>query len=155
LRQFGVFLTPLTRSLVSGFGFWLIHPLWLAWVWSLQGYFPTGRDFVRWYALGAFNAAPVLSAALVGLLWGVGLVFWGSKRPARVLRWAGALTMCLAVPPIAYGLLLWYAGVLPFADVPVALPTLGRAYLYLGGTCFGVGWLMGAPLKTPSLVRRV
>ena len=124
-------------------------------MWSLQGYFPTGRDFVRWYALGAFNAAPVLSAALVGLLWGVGLVFWGSKRPARVLRWAGALTMCLAVPPIAYGLLLWYAGVLPFADVPVALPTLGRAYLYLGGTCFGVGWLMGAPLKTPSLVRRV
>ncbi len=155
MKQFGVFLTLLARSLVSGFGFWLIHPLWLACVWSLQGYVPTGRDLGRWYAPGAFSIAPVLSAALVGLLWGVALVFWGSKHPARVLRWAGALAMSLAVPPIAYGLLLWYAGMLPFADIFAALPTLGRAYLYLGGTCFIVGCLGGAPLKTPRPARRV
>lgn len=155
MKQFGVFLTLIARSLVSGFGFWLIHPLWLACVWSTQGYFPTGRDIARWYTPGAFSIAPVLSATLVGLVWGVALMCWGAKYSARVLRWAGALAMSLAVPPIAYGLLLWYAGMLPFADISAALPTLGRAYLYLGGTCFMVGWLVGAPLKTPRPARQV
>lgn len=56
----------------------------------------------------------------------------------------GASFMMLLTPPFAYGLLLWYAGVLPYTDTHVALPTLLRAYFYLGGTSFAVGWLMGA-----------
>lgn len=58
--------------------------------------------------------------------------------------------MMLLTPPIAYGLLLWYAGILPYADTRVALSTLLRAYFYLAGTSFVVGWLMGA---MPTCIR--
>ncbi|MER3403198.1 MAG: hypothetical protein C4337_07915 [Armatimonadota bacterium] len=142
------------RSLQAGFGFWLFHPLWLAGVWSVQGYPPTGRDFLRWYALGAFNSAPIIATGIAGGLWGIWLLWHGARCSPRRLRVGGALFMGLLVPPLAYALLLEYAHMTPYADPSVVLHTLLRAYLYLSGTAVLVGWLTGAP-RTAQRLHRV
>jgi hypothetical protein len=58
----------LARAVGAGVLFWLVFPLWLGIFWSVQGYPPTLGDFARWYALGAFNAAPIVATVGVSIL---------------------------------------------------------------------------------------
>ncbi len=140
-----VLLGVLGRSILAGFGFWLLHPLWLIGVWSALGFYPNLQDVRRWYALGAFNLMPMASALITGLaitLLGFLLRRYGGKHAVR-MGWWGALVGLLLIPPIAYGLLLWYAGVWSYRDWSLMTPTLARAYLFLGGTSALVGWIVG------------
>ncbi len=135
----------LLRAVLAGLSFWLVHALWLACVWSVQGFPPNLQDMRRWYALGAFNGAPIVSALLVGLLIAVIGLFLRRYGGMSVLRSAllGAGIGLLLIPPLAYVLLLWYAGVWDYRDWSVMMPTLARAYLFLGGTSAFVGGLIG------------
>jgi hypothetical protein len=58
----------LVRTVGAGALFWLVFPLWLTVFWSVQGYPPTLDDLARWYALGAFNAAPIVATVGVSIL---------------------------------------------------------------------------------------
>ena len=58
----------LARVVGAGALFWLVFPLWLAVFWGVQGYPPTLVDFARWYAIGAFNAAPIVATVGVSIL---------------------------------------------------------------------------------------
>jgi hypothetical protein len=58
----------LVRTVGAGALFWLVFPLWLSVFWSVQGYPPTPGDLARWYALGAFNAAPIVATVGVSIL---------------------------------------------------------------------------------------
>jgi hypothetical protein len=58
----------LARAVGAGVLFWLVFPLWLGIFWSVQGYPPTLGDLARWYALGAFNAAPIVATVGVSIL---------------------------------------------------------------------------------------
>jgi hypothetical protein len=58
----------LARAVGAGALFWLLFPLWLAVFWGVQGYPPTLSDFARWYAIGAFNAAPIVATVGVSIL---------------------------------------------------------------------------------------
>jgi len=58
----------LARVVGAGVLFWLVFPLWLCVFWSAQGYPPTLGDLARWYALGAFNAAPIVATVGVSIL---------------------------------------------------------------------------------------
>ena len=58
----------LARVVGAGVLFWLVFPLWLGIFWSVQGYPPTLGDLARWYALGAFNAAPIVATVGVSIL---------------------------------------------------------------------------------------
>ncbi len=58
----------LARAVGAGVLFWLVFPLWLGIFWSVQGYPPTLGDFARWYAIGAFNAAPIVATVGVSIL---------------------------------------------------------------------------------------
>jgi len=75
------------RTLGAGALFWAMFPLWLALFWSVQGYPPTLSDLPRWYALGAFNAAPIVGMVLasplvLGVLAGVRFRF-SSTAPSH------------------------------------------------------------------------
>lgn len=70
----------LARVVGAGALFWLVFPLWLSLFWSVQGYLPVLDDIVRWYAIGAFNAAPIVATAGVSPLI---LVFvWVAWKPS-------------------------------------------------------------------------
>jgi hypothetical protein len=58
----------LARAVGAGALFWLVFPLWLSVFWSVQGYPPTLDDLARWYALGVFNAAPIVATVGVSIL---------------------------------------------------------------------------------------
>jgi hypothetical protein len=58
----------LARAVGAGVLFWLVFPLWLGIFWSVQGYPPTLGDLARWYALGVFNAAPIVATVGVSIL---------------------------------------------------------------------------------------
>ena len=58
----------LVRTVGAGALFWLVFPLWLSVFWSVQGYPPTLDDLSRWYALGVFNAAPIVATVGVSIL---------------------------------------------------------------------------------------
>ena len=58
----------LARVVGAGALFWLVLPLWLIVFWGVQGYPPTLGDFARWYAIGAFNAAPIVATVGVSIL---------------------------------------------------------------------------------------
>jgi hypothetical protein len=58
----------LARAVGAGVLFWLVFPLWLSVFWSVQGYPPTLDDLARWYALGVFNAAPIVATVGVSIL---------------------------------------------------------------------------------------
>lgn len=141
----GILLGLVGRGVLAGFGFWLLHPIWLIGVWSVLGFYPNLQDVRRWYALGAFNGMPMASALIVGpaiTLLGFFLRRYGGMRAVR-MGWWGALMGLLLIPPIAYGLLLGYAGMWGYRDWSLMTPTLARAYLFLGGTSAIVGWLVG------------
>ncbi len=124
--------------------FWGIHPLWLVLFWRLQGYPITLPDLQRWYAPGAFNIVPTLAWLTVGLLL-TGVLMGLQRRLPR--RWMvigmGAVVGVLAVPPLAYALLLIYAGVWHYRAWDVMMPTLWRAYLMLAPSCALVGATAG------------
>jgi|FaiFalFF_MnMetaG_3_1042247.scaffolds.fasta_scaffold00561_2 hypothetical protein len=129
--------------------FWCVHPLWLVAFWGLQGY-PTGlADLARWYAPGAFNLVPSLAWLLLGLPLVMGLTMvsarWGHRHRAPLVF--GTAAGGLMVPPLAYALLLIYAGVWQYRAWEVMLPTLWHAYLMLAPSCGLVGavagWLTG------------
>ncbi|MCS7066427.1 MAG: hypothetical protein NZL85_09170, partial [Fimbriimonadales bacterium] len=92
--------------------FWGVHPLWLTAFWGLQGYPATLSDLPRWYEVGVFNAVPALAWLIAGLplLAVLGLLHMRlPRRRAKVM--VGALLGGLIVPPLAYVLLLNYAGI--------------------------------------------
>ncbi len=125
--------------------FWGIHPLWLVAFWGLQGY-PTGLvDLSRWYAPGAFNLVPALAWLLLGLPLVVGLSGVSARFAHRrcMLLTFGAAAGGLIVPPLAYILLLIYAGVWQYRAWDVMLPTLWHAYLMLTPSCALVGAFAG------------
>ena len=123
--------------------FWGVHPLWLVAFWGLQGYPANLHDLQRWYAVGVFNAVP----ALAWLIWGVVLILVLSGFQARLsCRWVillSALGGGLVVPPLAYILLLIYAGVWRYRAWDVVMPPLIRAYLMLAPSCMLVGACAG------------
>jgi hypothetical protein len=129
--------------------FWGVHPLWLVAFWGLQGY-PAGLvDIQRWYEPGAFNLVPVLAWLLLGLPLIIGLSVFSARFAHRrfMLLAFGAVAGGLIVPPLAYALLLIYAGVWQYRAWEVMLPTLWHAYLMLAPSCGLVGavagWLTG------------
>ncbi len=67
------------RTLGAGALFWAVFPLWLALFWGVQGYPPTLGDLPRWYALGAFNAAPIVGMVLATPLV-LGVLAWARFR---------------------------------------------------------------------------
>ena len=176
----------LARVVGAGVLFWLVFPLWLGIFWSVQGYPPTLGDFARWYAIGAFNAAPIVATVGVSILLipslairlsflppslrfpplregnralsvppaGRGNLKEGVKenryanKEARRISGIGtplvsALLYTLLVPPVAYALLLVYAEMWQYRAWDAMTPTLVRAYGFLGGAAFGVGWAVG------------
>jgi hypothetical protein len=163
----------LARAVGAGVLFWLVFPLWLGVFWGVQGYPPTLSDFACWYAIGAFNAAPIVATVGVSLLIipvlrmgfknyrpppsdspcpqgePLGL---GSPRGAggtlrrganAVLPILSALLYALLVPPVAYALLLVYAEMWQYRAWDAMTPTLARAYGLAGGAALMVGWAVG------------
>jgi hypothetical protein len=166
----------LARVVGAGALFWLVFPLWLGVFWSVQGYPPTLGDFARWYALGAFNAAPIVATVGVSpLILAFRWVAWkpsppvspspavrerGNSAPlshsvgegqgvraAIVIPLLTALLYTLLVPPVAYALLLVYAEVWQYRAWEAMTPTLMRAYGFLGGAAFVVGWAVGWSMR--------
>ena len=162
----------LARVVGAGALFWLVFPLWLGVFWSVQGYPPTLGDFARWYAIGAFNAAPIVATVGVSpLILAFRWVAWkpsppvspspavrerGNSAPlshsvgegqgvraAIVIPLLTALLYTLLVPPVAYALLLMYAEMWQYRAWDAMTPTLMRAYGLVGGAAFGVGWAIG------------
>jgi hypothetical protein len=161
------------RVVGAGALFWLVFPLWLGIFWRVQGYPLALSDYPRWYALGAFNAAPIVASVGVSLLIipvlrmgfknyrpppsgspcpqgePLGL---GSPRGAggtlrrganAVLPILSALLYALFVPPVAYALLLVYAEMWQYRAWDAMTPTIMRAYGLVGGAAFLVGWAVG------------
>ena len=166
----------LARAVGAGVLFWLVFPLWLGIFWSVQGYLPTLGDLARWYALGAFNAAPIVATVGVSpLILAFRWVAWkpsppvspspavrerGNSAPlshsvgegqgvraAIVIPLLTALLYTLLVPPVAYALLLMYAEVWQYRAWDAMTPTLVRAYGFLGGAAFVVGWAVGWSMR--------
>jgi hypothetical protein len=76
----------LARAVGAGVLFWLVFPLWLGIFWSVQGYPPTLGDFARWYAIGAFNAAPIVATVGVSpLILAFRWVAWKPSPPVSPL----------------------------------------------------------------------
>ena len=185
-RAFWFVVGLLARAVGAGALFWLLFPLWLAVFWGVQGYPPTLSDFARWYAIGAFNAAPIMATVGVSILLIPPLAIRLSSLPPSLrfppLREGNRarsvppacrgnlkegvkenrheskatrgtprvgtplLTACLytlLVPPVAYALLLVYAEMWQYRAWDAMTPTLVRAYGFLGGAAFGVGWAVG------------
>lgn len=137
------------QSVGAGALFWGLFPLWLALFWSLQGYPPVWADVVRWYALGAFNAAPILATLLLSPLAIVASLLisrWGNWRHRMLLS---AFVYALLAPPLAYALLLTYAQMWQYRALDAMIPTLERAYLMLAPASALVGALLGR-LQPPT-----
>ena len=163
----------LARVVGAGALFWLVFPLWLGVFWGVQGYPPTLSDFACWYAIGAFNAAPIVATVGVSLLI-IPVLRMGFKnyrpppsdspcpqgeplglgsprgaggtlrrRANAVLPILSALLYALLVPPVAYVLLLVYAEMWQYRAWDAMTPTLARAYGLAGGAALMVGWAVG------------
>ncbi|GIV10991.1 MAG: hypothetical protein KatS3mg020_0482 [Fimbriimonadales bacterium] len=146
----GALLGLIARTLGAGALFWAIFPVWLSLFWSVQGYPPTLRDLPRWYALGAFNIAPIAGVVLASPV-ALGAACWAVRRsaqhaPSKPVLVAAMLFMLLA-PPVAYALLLVYADMWQYRAWDAMAPTLFRAYLLLAPTCGVVGGILGWSLK--------
>lgn len=143
----------LLRVAGAGVLFWLVFPLWLSLFWGMQGYPPTLGDLGRWYAVGAFNATPIVATViatpaimlLIGLLRGRVRRFGLGRLGMPLL---GACLGLLMVPPIAYALLLIYAEMWQYRAWDAMMPTLARAYGLVGGAAFVVGWLLGWSMRS-------
>ena len=83
----------LARVVGAGALFWLVFPLWLSVFWGVQGYPPTLGDLARWYALGAFNAAPIVATVGVSIL----------LTPLFAIRLSSILPPSLRFPPLREG----------------------------------------------------
>jgi hypothetical protein len=83
----------LARAVGAGVLFWLVFPLWLSVFWGVQGYPPTLGDLARWYALGAFNAAPIVATVGVSIL----------LTPLLTIRLSSILPPSLRFPPLREG----------------------------------------------------
>jgi len=68
-------------------------------------------------------------------------------RAAIVIPLLTALLYTLLVPPVAYALLLVYAEMWQYRAWDAMTPTLVRAYGFLGGAAFGVGWAVGWSMR--------
>jgi uncharacterized membrane protein YedE/YeeE len=103
------------------------------------------------------------SAALAGLLFGIGLIISGMSNPANVLGFldlAGAWNPSLAL--VMGGALLVGVAAFPFIrkrhasllGAPLRLPTATRIdrRLVLGSLAFGVGWGLAGYCPGPALV---
>lgn len=143
----------LLRAVGAGALFWGVFPMWLCLFWSVQGYPPTLGDLGRWYAIGAFNAAPIVATVLttpavlllIGLIRGHARHFGVSRLGMPLLA---ACLYALTVPPITYTLLLMYAAMWQYRAWDAMLPTLVRAYGLVGGAAFVVGWLLGWSVRS-------
>jgi hypothetical protein len=92
-RAFWFVVGLLARAVGAGVLFWLVFPLWLGIFWSVQGYPPTLGDLARWYALGAFNAAPIVATVGVSIL----------LTPLLTIRLSSILPPSLRFPPLREG----------------------------------------------------
>jgi len=155
----------LARGVGAGALFWLVFPLWLGIFWRVQGYPPTQSDLVRWYALGAFNLAPIMATVGVSPLVSILLLARTSLMPLLsvsssvtpslenatraykfrryALPFASALLHAVLVPPVSHALLLMYAEMWHYRAWDAIMPTLMRAYGFVGGAAFAVGWVIG------------
>lgn len=105
----------------------------------------------------------ILIAALLGLLFGIGLIVGGMADPARVLGFldlAGAWNPALLLVMVgAIGVALPAFALLKRRSVsllgePMRLPTIGRIdrRLVAGSLLFGVGWGLAGICPGPALV---
>jgi len=131
------------QSVGAGALFWGLFPLWLALFWSLQGYPPVWADIVRWYALGAFNAAPILATLLLSPLTIIAALLISRRGNRRHRMVLSAFMYALLTPPLAYALLLTYAQMWQYRALDAMIPTLARAYLMLAPASALVGALLG------------
>lgn len=144
----GVALGIFARSLGAGALFWALYPLWLSLFWAAQGFLPSMSDLPRWYAVGAFNAAPILAMAVVSPLALGGAIAmrrsqWvAPERRRHAVPLISALLYALLAPPVAYALLLMYAEMWAYRAWDVMMPNLLRAYLLLAPACGVVGALI-------------
>ncbi|GIV05713.1 MAG: hypothetical protein KatS3mg016_1288 [Fimbriimonadales bacterium] len=156
-RWAGVFLGIVARTLGAGVLFWAVFPLWLSVFWSVQGYPPTLRDLPRWYALGAFNIAPIVGMVLVspGALIAARWVARLSARSAFIKSGViAAMLYMFLTPPMAYALLLVYADMWQYRAWDMIIPTLVRAYLMLAPACGVVGGVIGWSLQDTNARKR-
>lgn len=133
----------LGRTVVLALLFWGVHPLWLTVFWGVQGYPTTLGDLGRWYALGVFNAVPALAWLMLGLVLMAALSGLRARLSRRGAMALGALIGGLIAPPLAYVLLLLYAGVWRYRAWDVMMPALLHAYLMLAPSCALVGAIGG------------
>ncbi len=135
------------RTLGAGLLLWAVFPLWLSVFWTLLGYPPTLRDLPRWYALGAFNLAPIAAILLVSPLV-LGLLAWLARRvERRGVVGVGVGFYALLTPPVAYALLLLYADMWQYRAWDAITPTLIRAYGLLAPACGLVGAILGVSMR--------
>lgn len=145
MRFFAFAFRNLIRALGSVILFWVLHPLGLAVVWSLQGYLPSWLDLQRWYLPGVFIIVPAVGMGAGTLLFFPLLEWWASRvRVSRTrLRAVGGLVALLLFPPLSPVLLFAYAGMLPYWDWQVGGHYILRSYLETGLTSAVVGLLLG------------
>ncbi len=150
-RRAGAFLLMALIIPLSGVGsgvlFWVVHPLWLIPYWTVQGFAPTLNDILRWYAPGAFIIAPALASVPVGGAVAVVARLLRGRVRYRMRVWIGGMLGFLLIPPLAYALLLIYAGMWEYRALDVMMPTLWRAYGFAGGSAALVGALVGATVR--------
>jgi uncharacterized membrane protein len=91
----------LARVVGAGALFWLVFPLWLGIFWRMQGYPLAWSDYPYWYALGAFNAAPIAATVGVSILLTPLLAFYRLLLPSLRFpsRSAGSLRGLIRIQP--------------------------------------------------------
>ncbi|MCS7208789.1 MAG: hypothetical protein NZ874_04375 [Fimbriimonadales bacterium] len=134
------------QSLGAGVLFWAVFPVWLCCFWTVQGYPPAVSDLPLWFAVGAFNAAPIVGVVVSSPIVLLTLLYAHRRCSAdakKRLLLLSALLYALLVPPVAYALLLVYAEMWHYRAWDAMMPSLLRAYLMLAPACALVGALVG------------
>lgn len=104
-----------------------------------------------------------LSALLIGLLFGIGLLLSGMVNPAKVLAfldvvgaWDPSLALVMLGAVAVASLVFAFAKRMPrsFTGSPIRLPTATRLdpRLLVGSALFGVGWGLAGFCPGPALV---
>ena len=104
----------------------------------------------------------ILTALLIGLLFGIGLIVSGMSDPAKVLgfldlagNWDPSLAFVMGGAILASAPAFWFAGKRERAllGAPMRLPTATRIdrRLVLGSLAFGAGWGLAGYCPGPAL----
>jgi uncharacterized membrane protein YedE/YeeE len=106
---------------------------------------------------------PLFTAALAGMIFGVGLLFSGMANPAKVLgfldlagHWDPSLAMVMAgaIAVGVAGFAIAKRRTHSLLDLPMQLPTATAIdrRLLVGSALFGMGWGLGGICPGPALV---